>query len=486
MAAGSGALGAVNFFFGVPLLVEDVDPALRDAIHGKVSAYLGSEGAKRDITPSPEESVATSYYKPDVQVVSAAELNDLEQFVIGAARTFFEALRLPARRFEIERSWINVFKPGAQEAQHSHDGSLLSCSYYVEAPKNCGCIVMPDPIGARRSHREFTKTAGNDVLTRRDIAVEPQPGRLVMFESWLPHYVQCNKSDQVRISIAMNLREVAAQISVPRAPSTASAGDALAPDVAARSTPAASATARRAKDAKPFLFNELFDVRKDLKLDLEPIAKSIPRVVIDDFLEHPEDARQVVGSAPAANWKHEKNGRNFVDYYDCRLRFPIRPPNSMISAAQQIIREVYSVTTRPSDASVDVNWFMQVREKRADFAVPHSDIMEGVRRSFTCIVYLNRREECSGGTAFFRFKKSGSLVLDEAYARTAQEDPRLAETGLDYWGGAAADWWQTVGTVDMVPGRLLLFPSEYFHAAHHPQNSFYEFPRLTLAFWMIC
>ena len=69
---------------------------------------------------------------------------------------------------------------------------------------------MPDPIGARRSYREFTKTAGSDVLTRREIAVEPQPGRLVMFESWLPHYVQCNKSDQVRISIAMNLREVAA------------------------------------------------------------------------------------------------------------------------------------------------------------------------------------------------------------------------------------------------------------------------------------
>ena len=215
-AAGSGASVSVNFF-AVPLLVEDIDLGLRDAIHGKVSAYLQSERAKRDIDPSPEESVATSYYKPEVQVVSVAELHELEQFVIGAARTFFEkALRLPARRFEIERSWINVFKPGAQEAQHSHDGSLLSCSYYVEAPKNCGCIVMPDPIGARRSHREFTKTAGSDVLTRRDIAVEPQPGRLVMFESWLPHYVQCNKSDQVRISIAMNLREVPAQIAVPQ------------------------------------------------------------------------------------------------------------------------------------------------------------------------------------------------------------------------------------------------------------------------------
>jgi hypothetical protein len=133
---------------------------------------------------------------------------------------------------------------------------------------------------------------------------------------------------------------------------------------------------------------------------------------------------------------------------------------------------------------VDVNWFKQIHEKRADFAVPHSD-MTNVQRSFTCVVYLNRPDECSGGTAFFRFKKSGSLVFDEAYARTIREDSRIAETGLDYWPSDAEQWWETVGTVDMVPGRLLIFPSEYFHAAYHPQNSFYEFPRLTLAFWMV-
>ena len=40
--------------------------------------------------------------------------------------------------------------------------------------------------------------------------------------------------------------------------------------------------------------------------------------------------------------------------------------------------------------------------------------------------------------------------------------------------------------VDMVPGRLLIFPSQYFHAAYHRQNSFYDFPRLTLAFWLVC
>jgi uncharacterized protein (TIGR02466 family) len=459
--------------FSVPLLVEDIDAAARETIHAKVAAYLKSERAMRDIEPAPEESVATSYYKP-VQVLSDADLRELEQFVLGAAARFLEGLRLPARRLEIERSWINVFKPGAQEAQHSHDGSLLSCSYYAEAPKNCGCIVIPDPIGARRSYREFTKTVGNDVLTRREIAVEPQPGRLVMFESWLPHYVQCNKSDRVRISIAMNLREAPVQVAVPKA------APAAPPQVAA------SSAATRTPDAKPFMFNDVFEVRAAAKASLERIGNEIPAVVIDDFLKHPEEVRQLVGSAPAPNWKHEPGGKNFVDYYDCRLRFPIRPPSGMIAAAQQVIRQVYSLATRPIDASVDVNWFMQIKSKRADFAVPHNDMTENVRRSFTCILYLNRREECSGGTAFFRFKQSGSLVLDEPYARAMAQDPRLAETGLDYWGGAAGDWWEVVGTVEMAPGRLLIFPSEYFHAAYHPRDSFFEFPRLTLAFWMIC
>ena len=475
---------SVETFFSVPLLVEDIDPAVRDAIHVKVSAYLESDRAKRDIEPSPEESVATSYYRPEAQVLVDAGLEDLERFVIDAARTFLEkALRLPPRRLEIQRSWINIFKPGAQEAQHSHDGSLLSCSYYVEAPKDCGCIVLPDPIGARRSYREFTNTVGSDVLTRREIAVEPQPGRLVMFESWLPHYVQCNKSDQIRISIAINLREAPPQVAAPPARGNESpAPAALLQGDSAASAPVPPA---RSSDAKPFLFDELFEVHKDLKLSLEPIKNAIPTIVIDDFLKHPEAVREVVGRVPAPNWKHEKGGKNFVDYYDCRLRFPIRYPNGMVAAAQQAIHKVYRHKTRPSDASVDVNWFMQIHEKRADFAVPHNDMTPNVSRSFTCIVYLNRREECSGGTAFFRFKKSGSLVLDEPYARAIREDARIAETGLDYWGGGADEWWDMVGTVDMVPGRLLIFPSEYFHAAYHPQNSFYEFPRLTLAFWMV-
>jgi uncharacterized protein (TIGR02466 family) len=197
----------VELWFPVPFLIHDVEPAVRDAIRAKVLAYLDTEGAKRDVAPAPVESVVTSYYKPQQSILVDAKLKELEEIVVIAGNTFIESIGLPPRRLEIERAWINVFRPGAQESQHSHDGSLLSCSYYVEAPEQCGNLAFPDPVGARRSYRAFTNTSGETFLTLHEMSFKPQAGRLIMFESWIPHFVQCNKSDQPRISLAFNLRE---------------------------------------------------------------------------------------------------------------------------------------------------------------------------------------------------------------------------------------------------------------------------------------
>jgi hypothetical protein len=236
---------------------------------------------------------------------------------------------------------------------------------------------------------------------------------------------------------------------------------------------------------KPFLFNEVFDVNPNLDIK-DAGLPSIPAVFVDSFLKHPGEARAVVGSAPAANWKHVEGGRNFVDYYDCRLRFPIWFPNQLIAAAHQVVKTVYATETRPQDPGVDVNWFMQIHAKRGDYAVPHVDAVGQIRRSFTCIVYLNSATECSGGTAFFRFRKSGSLVSDEQYQRESETNSRIVETGRDYWMDNPGEFWEMVASVDMVPGRLVVFPSEYYHAAYHPKDSFYDFPRLTLAYWLVC
>lgn len=235
---------------------------------------------------------------------------------------------------------------------------------------------------------------------------------------------------------------------------------------------------------KPFLLNDVFDVNLNLSIKNAGVD-GVQGIVIDDFLKHPGQAREILGAAPAANWKHVEGGRNFVDYYDCRLRFPVWFPNHMIGIAQQAIQSVYSTKTSPQDPHVDVNWFMQVKDKRADFAFPHHDIARPGRHSFTCLVYLNTENESSGGTGFFRFRPSGALATDAAFDQAVAKDPRLVENGRDYWPDQVASQWDMIGAVEMVPGRLLIFPSQYFHAAYHPRDSFFDFPRMTLAFWMV-
>ena len=235
---------------------------------------------------------------------------------------------------------------------------------------------------------------------------------------------------------------------------------------------------------RPFLFTDVFRPRRDLRIEPASID-GIPAVIVDDFLESPERAREVVGGSPAPNWKMVPDGRNFRDYFDCRLRFPVQFPCPLVEVAQQIVSKVYGTDVIPKDPCVDVNWFMQVNRRRADFAVPHHDVVGDSPRNFTCLTYLNRKSECSGGTSFFRFRESGSLVADRAYHERTVSDDRIVETGRDYWADGHERYWDLAGGVEMAPGRLVVFPSEFFHAAWHPEDSFDEFPRVTLAFWLV-
>jgi len=232
------------------------------------------------------------------------------------------------------------------------------------------------------------------------------------------------------------------------------------------------------------MFDDVFAINRDLKIESAGID-DIPAIIVDDYLSDPDRGRSIAGESPATNWKTIPDGRNFIDYYDCRLRFPVIFPNPLIDAARQIVQKVYAIETRPQNPSVDVNWFMQISPRRADFANPHHDVFGNSPRSFTCLVYLNRSDESSGGTSFFRFRDSGSLVSDRAYSETTQRDARIVESGKDYWPNEPELFWDRAGDIAMVPGRLLVFPSEFFHAAWHPEDSFYAFPRLTLAFWLI-
>lgn len=85
--------------------------------------------------------------------------------------------------------WLNAMGPGQNTSKHSHEENdeVLSAVYYVAAPAKSGDILFQDPPFETR--------------------VSPQAGLLLLFSPELPHSVETNRSNQLRLSIALNFRQ---------------------------------------------------------------------------------------------------------------------------------------------------------------------------------------------------------------------------------------------------------------------------------------
>ena len=119
-------------------------------------------------------------------------------------------------------------------------------------------------------------------------------------------------------------------------------------------------------EVKPFIFDQLFRLNPNLVPPKVTSLGEIPLVVIEDVLHDPQGVREMIGRTPVTNWGYPEGTRNFVDYYDCRLRFPVFPPVSLIGLAQHVIQTHYKVPVQPQESVIDVNWFMQIGSKPAD------------------------------------------------------------------------------------------------------------------------
>jgi uncharacterized protein (TIGR02466 family) len=98
--------------------------------------------------------------------------------------------------------WSNILKPGETHRPHTHSNNVLSGVFYVEA-ENTSAIEFSDPRPANfvlmPKVKKFDKENSN-------VWFYPSvTNRLLMFPSWLQHYVPINKTNKNRISIAFNL-----------------------------------------------------------------------------------------------------------------------------------------------------------------------------------------------------------------------------------------------------------------------------------------
>jgi uncharacterized protein (TIGR02466 family) len=107
-------------------------------------------------------------------------------------------------KLEINNVWINVNENGNSNARHVHALSVLSGVFYVAATEQSGNIVFEHETGIEHYS---VNHYGSD-LFNGTVRYAPIAGRLLIFPSWLHHYVEPVQDNNTRISIAFNTKQI--------------------------------------------------------------------------------------------------------------------------------------------------------------------------------------------------------------------------------------------------------------------------------------
>jgi len=107
--------------------------------------------------------------------------------------------------FFISNIWANINQTNASNRPHVHPESIIAGVYYVKFPENGGMITFKNPSMNLQYHIDCDQLSDYNEWASPNWHVLPETGLLLLFPSWLEHYVDPNLSKEDRISIAFNI-----------------------------------------------------------------------------------------------------------------------------------------------------------------------------------------------------------------------------------------------------------------------------------------
>ena len=107
------------------------------------------------------------------------------------------------RKLRLDSMWVNQLPVSGSHRAHIHPHSILSGTLYVDVPKGSGAIAFEDPRLPMMMAAP-PRADGVPEELRTIVTVEPRPGLLLIWESWLRHEVLAGKGKGERLSISFN------------------------------------------------------------------------------------------------------------------------------------------------------------------------------------------------------------------------------------------------------------------------------------------
>lgn len=147
----------------------------------------------------------TSYASLDDLPMRASIFDDLKRKLDKHAAAYAKDLQLDlgGRRLKLDSLWVNVLKPGAAHSGHVHPHSVISGTVYVSIPPGASALKLEDPRLPLMMAAP-PKLPDADETAKTFVYLQPEPGTVLMWESWLRHEVPANAAKKERISVSFN------------------------------------------------------------------------------------------------------------------------------------------------------------------------------------------------------------------------------------------------------------------------------------------
>ncbi|MGI8611009.1 MAG: TIGR02466 family protein [Sphingomicrobium sp.] len=180
------------------------DPELLAELAHSIHSLARDDGAGRRWSREHHYPGYTSYASLDDLTTRDPAFADLGKLLARHAAAFAKECAFDLRRKpRLDSLWVNLLKAGGRHGGHLHPHSILSGTFYVEAPPGSGAILFEDP---RLPSMMAAPPRGDDAPEelRTFVEIEPRPGLLLLWESWLRHEVRPGRSRGDRLSVSFN------------------------------------------------------------------------------------------------------------------------------------------------------------------------------------------------------------------------------------------------------------------------------------------
>ena len=199
-------------FFATPVFIFDVNikPEAHEILLADIYAWRDEdEGIERSNNKALGWHSSTSLFQREEESIRALCSHLLKAINSCTLEITANKFDLAEWRFLYE-GWVNINGKGGYNSPHDHPGYLWSGVYYAKIPKN--------NLGSKKSGTlEFLDPRTNIVAMAPEIAekspfftpkinMTPKENQLLVFPSYLRHWVYPNEEEEERISIAFNVK----------------------------------------------------------------------------------------------------------------------------------------------------------------------------------------------------------------------------------------------------------------------------------------